>query len=161
MNIVCLLRILFEKPQQVAKTEDANDDNLAQLFTEDGEFNVDGQRCDNYIMCPLRPIGEETCPHDFIRSAQPTKAFSSVIPLRITTMVFWTKINVNRVYDGNSESAVVIGTFCGIGRFPFSIVGTGTDLLLEFVSSAAGKLKDIGPLPITELSEEFIVRCGL
>jgi hypothetical protein len=33
---------------------------------------------------------------------------------------------------------VVIGTFCGIGRFPFSIVGTGTDLLLEFVSSAAG-----------------------
>lgn len=38
-----------------------------QLFTEDGEFSVDGQRCDNYIMCPLRPIGEDTCPHDFIR----------------------------------------------------------------------------------------------
>nr|CAH0112384.1 unnamed protein product [Daphnia galeata] len=86
-----------------------------KLFTEDGEFNVDGQRCDNYIMCPLRPIGEETCPHDFIR-----------------------------VYDGNSESAVVIGTFCGIGRFPFSIVGTGTDLLLEFVSSAAGPLLNTG-----------------
>lgn len=44
-----------------------------------------------------------------------------------------------RIYDGNSESSAVIGTFCGIGRFPFSIVGTGTDLLLEFVSSAAGK----------------------
>ena len=44
----------------------------------------------------------------------------------------------NRVYDGNSQSSVVIGTFCGIGRFPFSIVGTGTDLLLEFVSSKAG-----------------------
>lgn len=48
-------------------------------------------------------------------------------------------VSISRVYDGNSESATVIGTFCGIGRFPFSIVGTGTDLLLEFVSSAAGE----------------------
>lgn len=86
-----------------------------QLFTEDGEFNVDGQRCDNYIMCPLRPISEETCPHDYIR-----------------------------VYDGNSESSVIIGTFCGIGRFPFSIVGTSNELLLEFVSSPAGPLLNTG-----------------
>lgn len=48
---------------------------------------------------------------------------------------------LNRIYDGNSESSTIIGTFCGIGRFPFSIVGTGTDLLLEFVSSAAGIVK--------------------
>lgn len=54
--------------------------------------------------------------------------------------------NLDRVYDGNSESAVVIGTFCGIGRFPFSIVGTGTDLLLEFVSSAAGIDPNRSPL---------------
>ena len=62
----------------------------------------------------------------------------------------------NRVYDGNSQSSVVIGTFCGIGRFPFSIVGTGTDLLLEFVSSKAG----IAPINIYSTLLFIIVASG-
>lgn len=94
-------------------------------------------------MCPLRPIGEEHCPHDFIRLAHQRSVISLSLFFFFTTfLVAICKFSptINRVYDGNSESAMVIGTFCGIGRFPFSIVGTGTDLLLEFVSSAAGKI---------------------
>lgn len=33
----------------------------------------------------------------------------------------------------------MIGTFCGMGKFPYSIIGTSQDLFVEFVSSPAGK----------------------
>lgn len=60
----------------------------------------------------LRPIsGSDNCPYDYIK-----------------------------IYDGKDESAAVIGTFCGMGKFPYSIIGTSQDLFVEFVSSPAGKL---------------------
>lgn len=43
-----------------------------------------------------------------------------------------------RVYDGKDANSPVIGTFCGMGKFPYSIIGTSEDLFVEFVSSAAG-----------------------
>lgn len=54
-------------------------------------------------------VGSENCPYDYIR-----------------------------IYDGKDESASVIGTFCGMGKFPYSIIGTSQDLFVEFVSSPAG-----------------------
>lgn len=59
--------------------------------------------------------GSEHCPYDFIR-----------------------------IYDGKDEQAAVIGTFCGMGKFPYSIIGTSQDLFVEFVSSAAGPLLNTG-----------------
>lgn len=44
-----------------------------------------------------------------------------------------------RIYDGKDEHSPVIGTFCGMGKFPYSIIGTSQDLFVEFVSSAAGR----------------------
>lgn len=55
-------------------------------------------------------LGSENCPYDYIR-----------------------------IYDGKDESASVIGTFCGMGKFPYSIIGTSQDLFVEFISSPAGK----------------------
>ena len=81
------------------------------MFTENEEFNVDGQRCENLISCPIRPVSSGPCPFDRIR-----------------------------VYDGPTNESQLIGEFCGAGRFPFSIVGTGSDLFVEFTTSLAGKL---------------------
>ncbi|KAJ8664299.1 hypothetical protein QAD02_005961 [Eretmocerus hayati] len=88
-----------------------------KLYIENEEFNIDGQRCENIMTCPMRPIssGAEHCPYDYIR-----------------------------IYDGLNETAPVIGTFCGMGKFPYSIIGTGSDLYVEFVSSAAGPLLNTG-----------------
>ncbi|KAJ1522918.1 hypothetical protein ONE63_002057 [Megalurothrips usitatus] len=88
-----------------------------KLYLENEEFNVDGQRCENIMTCPMRPIssGAEHCPHDFIR-----------------------------IYDGRDERAPLVGVFCGMGRFPFSIIGTGNSLLVEFVTSPAGPLLHSG-----------------
>lgn len=36
------------------------------------------------------------------------------------------------------------GTFCGMGKFPYSIIGTSEDLFVEFVSSLAGPLLNTG-----------------
>lgn len=44
-----------------------------------------------------------------------------------------------KIYDGKNASSPEIGTFCGMGKFPHSIVGTSEDLFVEFVSSAAGR----------------------
>ncbi|VVC86579.1 unnamed protein product, partial [Leptidea sinapis] len=81
-----------------------------KLYIENEEFNIDGQRCENIMTCPMRPItsGSENCPYDYIR-----------------------------IYDGKDESSTVIGTFCGMGKFPYSIIGTSQDLFVEFVSSPA------------------------
>jgi hypothetical protein len=62
------------------------------------------------MLCPMKSIGTD-CPNDFIK-----------------------------IYDGKDEHAPVIGTFCGLGKFPYSIIGTGSDLFVEFVSSGAGPL---------------------
>lgn len=88
-----------------------------KLYIENEEFNIDGQRCENIMTCPMRPIssGSEHCPYDYIR-----------------------------VYDGKNESSPVIGTFCGMGKFPYSIIGTSEDLYVEFVSSPAGPLLNTG-----------------
>lgn len=65
------------------------------------------------MTCPMRPIssGSEHCPYDYIR-----------------------------IYDGKDETSTVIGTFCGMGKFPYSIIGTSQDLFVEFITSPAGKL---------------------
>jgi len=54
-------------------------------------------------------IGAEYCPYDYIK-----------------------------IYDGKNASSPEIGTFCGMGKFPHSIVGTSEDLFVEFVTSPAG-----------------------
>lgn len=43
-----------------------------------------------------------------------------------------------KIYDGKNASSPEIGTFCGMGKFPHSIVGTSEDLFVEFVTSTAG-----------------------
>lgn len=88
-----------------------------KLYIENEEFNIDGQRCENIMTCPMRPIssGSQHCPYDYIR-----------------------------VFDGKDENSQVIGTFCGMGKFPYSIIGTSADLYVEFVSSPAGPLLNTG-----------------
>ncbi|KAJ8912184.1 hypothetical protein NQ315_003788 [Exocentrus adspersus] len=88
-----------------------------KLYIENEEFNIDGQRCENIMTCPMRPIssGQENCPFDYIK-----------------------------IYDGKNEFSPVIGTFCGMGKFPYSIIGTSQDLFVEFVSSPAGPLLNTG-----------------
>ncbi|XP_075231166.1 cubilin-like [Lycorma delicatula] len=88
-----------------------------KLYIENEEFNIDGQRCENIMTCPMRPIssGSEHCPYDYIR-----------------------------IYDGKDAKSPVIGTFCGMGKFPYSIIGTSEDLFVEFVSSPAGPLLNTG-----------------
>ncbi|XP_071443297.1 uncharacterized protein [Hetaerina americana] len=99
-NLRCLYRLNTRLP-------------FIKLYTENEAFNVDGQRCENIMTCPMRPI--TSCPYDLVR-----------------------------VWDWAGETPVVIGTFCGVGRFPHSIVGTGEDLLLEFITSPAGPLLGTG-----------------
>ncbi|XP_066595789.1 uncharacterized protein [Prorops nasuta] len=88
-----------------------------KLYIENEEFNIDGQRCENIMTCPMRPIssGSQHCPYDYIR-----------------------------VYDGKNDTSPVIGTFCGMGKFPYSIIGTSEDLYVEFVTSPAGPLLNTG-----------------
>lgn len=57
-----------------------------KLHIENEEFNVDGQRCENLIMCPMKAIGTD-CPNDYIK-----------------------------IYDGKDEKSQLIGTFCGVGK---------------------------------------------
>lgn len=54
------------------------------------------RRCENIMTCPMREIGSgvEHCPFDWLA-----------------------------VYDGRDEHASLIGRFCGMGKFPFSIIG--------------------------------------
>ncbi|RXG58476.1 hypothetical protein Avbf_16806, partial [Armadillidium vulgare] len=85
-----------------------------KLHIENAEFNIDGQRCENPMMCPMRPITSD-CPFDYIR-----------------------------IFDGKSDEAPEIGTFCGMGRFPHSIIGSGQDILVEFISSPAGPFLNTG-----------------
>ncbi|CAG0885430.1 unnamed protein product [Darwinula stevensoni] len=87
---------------------------FARLRLQGEYINIDGQRCEDIIMCPTRPISTD-CPFDYLR-----------------------------IYDGRTENARMIGTFCGMGRFPHDIVGSSSHLLVEFVSSYAGPLLNTG-----------------
>lgn len=53
-------------------------------------------RCENIMTCPMREIGSGSrhCPFDWLA-----------------------------VYDGRDEHAPLIGKFCGVGKFPYSIIG--------------------------------------
>ena len=62
------------------------------------------------MLCPMRSITSDSCQNDYLR-----------------------------IYDGKDENSPIIGTFCGMGKFPHSIVGTGSELFVEFVTSNAGK----------------------
>ncbi|XP_026468418.1 uncharacterized protein LOC113372307 isoform X2 [Ctenocephalides felis] len=69
------------------------------------------------MTCPMRPIGSgaDHCPYDWLS-----------------------------VFDGRDDQAPLIGTFCGMGKFPHSIIGTSQHLYVEFVSSPAGPLLNTG-----------------
>lgn len=53
-------------------------------------------RCENLMTCPMKEIGSGDwhCPYDWLA-----------------------------IHDGRDENAPLIGKFCGMGKFPFSIVG--------------------------------------
>ena len=78
-------------------------------------FNVAGQDCDSLYSCPYYGIGERSCTKDLVR-----------------------------IYDGVDEFSPLIGTFCGIGDFPSSIIGTGKELFLEFNTDHDGPFLGTG-----------------
>ncbi|XP_075165489.1 uncharacterized protein LOC142237917 [Haematobia irritans] len=88
-----------------------------KLYLQNEQFAVDGQRCENVMTCPIRHIssGNEHCPYDWLA-----------------------------VYDGRDEHSPLIGKFCGLGKFPFSIIGTSQYMYVEFVTSPAGPLLNTG-----------------
>ena len=43
-----------------------------------------------------------------------------------------------QIYDGVDEFSPLIGTFCGIGNLPSSVVGTSSELFLEFETAHDG-----------------------
>lgn len=57
-----------------------------------------------------------------------------------------------KIYDGKNSSSPEIGTFCGMGKFPHSIVGTSEDLFVEFVTSPAGTVYFVTSLIFETLS---------
>lgn len=64
-------------------------------------------RCENIMTCPMREIGSGTehCPYDWLA-----------------------------VYDGRDDHAPLIGKFCGVGKFPFSIIGNNIHCFSYFIS---------------------------
>ena len=78
-------------------------------------FNVAGQDCDSLYSCPYFGIAERPCSSDLVR-----------------------------IYDGVDEYSPLIGTFCGIGDFPSSIIGTGKELFLEFNTDHDGPFLGTG-----------------
>lgn len=67
------------------------------------------------MTCPMKEIGSgpEHCPHDYLA-----------------------------VHDGRDENAPIIGQFCGMGKFPFSIIGNFQYPHGFFLLSAASFLVD-------------------
>lgn len=84
------------------------------LHTENVLIDIDGQRCADLILCPTRSVTGQ-CPYDHVQ-----------------------------IYDGGTEHSPLIGIFCGRGKFPYAIIGSGKELLLVFVSSPAGPLLSTG-----------------
>lgn len=64
-------------------------------------------RCENIMTCPMREIGSGSnhCPYDWLA-----------------------------VYDGRDEHAPLIGKFCGVGKFPYSIIGEWISFRFFFCS---------------------------
>lgn len=81
---------------------------------ENEVLSIDGQQCADMIVCPVHAV-TTNCQGDYIR-----------------------------IHDGWTEESPIIGTFCGTGRFPYAITGTGTELLVVFVSTVAGPLLNTG-----------------
>jgi hypothetical protein len=80
-----------------------------KLHIENEEFSVGGVRCSNLIECPVKGItsNREECMHtDHIK-----------------------------VYDGKDERSPLIAVFCGVGKFPVSLIGTGSDVFVEVHTS--------------------------
>lgn len=69
------------------------------------------------MTCPMKEIssGSDHCPYDWLA-----------------------------IYDGKDEFSPLIGKFCGMGKFPFSVIGTSQYMYVEFVSSPAGPLLNTG-----------------
>lgn len=61
------------------------------------------------MTCPMREIGSGTehCPYDWLA-----------------------------VYDGRDDHAPLIGKFCGVGKFPFSIIGNNIHCFSYFISES-------------------------
>ncbi|XP_015922275.2 uncharacterized protein [Parasteatoda tepidariorum] len=80
-------------------------------------FDVDGLRCDNLLLCFPRPVTKNNseCPFDYVK-----------------------------IYDGTSEDSPLIVTLCGRGRLKSQIVASGSEMLVEFGTSAAGPLLNKG-----------------
>ncbi|XP_054707327.1 uncharacterized protein LOC129217104 [Uloborus diversus] len=80
-------------------------------------FDVDGLRCDNMLLCFPRPVTRDPndCPFDHVK-----------------------------VYDGPTEDSPLIVTLCGRGRLKSQIVASGSEMLVEFVTSRAGPLLNTG-----------------
>lgn len=93
-----------------------------KLYLQNEHFSVDGQRCENIMVCPMREIGSgsDHCPYDWLA-----------------------------VYDGRDEHAPLIGKFCGMGKFPFSIIGMFNKLI---------ELQDFSLIPIFQ---ELLNTCTL
>lgn len=76
--------------------------NLERVFAAPGvmiskiNLNFFANRCENLMTCPMKEIGSgaEHCPYDWLA-----------------------------IHDGRDEYAPIIGQFCGMGKFPFSIIG--------------------------------------
>ncbi|CAG0888685.1 unnamed protein product [Cyprideis torosa] len=86
-----------------------------RLNMRNQELSVAGQRCEDIMQCPIIPLSHTDCPYDVLH-----------------------------IHDGKTENDPLIGSFCGLGSMPFSVVGTGNHLLLEFRSSNAGPLLGTG-----------------
>ncbi|XP_035230771.1 uncharacterized protein LOC118202696 isoform X2 [Stegodyphus dumicola] len=80
-------------------------------------FDVDGLRCDNLLLCFPRPVTRDPadCPFDYVK-----------------------------IYDGATEDSPLIVTLCGRGRLKSQIVASGSEMLVEFVTSTAGPLLNTG-----------------
>ncbi len=84
-------------------------------------FDVGGRDCDSLYLCPFRPLISSSAGdcgadgRDFVR-----------------------------IYDGVDEFSPLIGTFCGLGDFPSSVVGTGRELFLQFHTAVEGAFLGTG-----------------
>jgi len=77
-----------------------------KLHMENEEFSVGGVPCDNLIECPVKPISNDCVGGDHLK-----------------------------VYDGKDDKSPLIGIFCGVGKFPVSLIGTGSDIFVEVIQS--------------------------
>ncbi|ENN71210.1 hypothetical protein YQE_12139, partial [Dendroctonus ponderosae] len=101
-----------------------------KLYIENEEFNIDGQRCENIMTCPMRPIssGKRILWYFSDSTLTTNGCRKRKLPLRLHQDPRWKE---------RAESS-------GMGKFPYSIIGTSQDLFVEFVTSPAGPLLNTG-----------------